>query len=225
MPPKERERDIHSFKKGKKQGSLHITRNSFSQLYPALGQVTSTSSYWYELDFREPHSLGSDPPDCALPPADCGHTPPPWFTLLYNGDSNRIYFTELLWKLNKLVISHKVLGTLHVGAQRKETKTAWLCTERNQSLTRSAGQNLDRLCERSKLFSQDCPPLTPLQKGTLVLIPSHPQSKLSISTDQFYSATPPIQEIKCRVTFELHNMVPVNLHAIQWITKESKLKL
>ena len=122
---KKRERDIHSFKKEKTRLLAHTYTIPSVSCILLLARWRSTAviaKSW----IHEPHSLGLNP-DCALT-SWLWTRSTPWFTLLYSGDSNRIYFTELLWKLNKLVISHKALGTLHVGAQRKETKIAWLCT-------------------------------------------------------------------------------------------------
>ena len=122
---KKRERDIHSFKKEKTRLLAHTYTIPSVSCILLLARWHSTAviaKSW----IHEPHSLGLNP-DCALT-SWLWTRSTPWFTLLYSGDSNRIYFTELLWKLNKLVISHKALGTLHVGAQRKETKIAWLCT-------------------------------------------------------------------------------------------------
>ena len=123
-------RDIHSFKKEKKRLLAHTYRIPLGGCILLLARWASTavtSKSW----IHEPRSRGLNP-DWAPTTSQLWTHTTPRFTPLYNGDSNRIHFTELVWELNKSVISHKALGTLREGAQRKETRIAWLCTYREK---------------------------------------------------------------------------------------------
>ena len=111
-------------KKKKREGetSIHLKRllartyripsGSCVLLLARWGSTAVTSKSW----IHEPHSRGLNP-DCAPTTSRLWTHTTPRFTLLSSADSDRTYFTQLVWELNKSLFHIK-----HLELYMKEHK-------------------------------------------------------------------------------------------------------